>query len=190
MTTQEPSPKRKPLPKFTGMPPMKKLGSSSAATSTHDINEVVVVLPWVPATTRERFPSMRNRPRAWGQRHIRDAAAQHRFRLGVPPGHGVADDHQVRAVAEVSFAETGQYVDADALQEGAHGRVDVLVRAGDPITPLPQQTGQRTGADAADGNEMNVCPGAQVRTHGRNPSMIASCTRGRYSRIAALSGDG
>ena len=125
-----------------------------------------------------------------GQRHVGDAAPQHRFRLGVPPGYGIADDHQVRAVAEVSLAETGQYVDADAFQEGAHGRVDVLVRAGDPITPLPQQAGQGTGAHAANRNEMNVRSGAQVRTHVDRPSITASCTKGRYSRIAALSRDG
>ena len=66
ITTHEPAPERNPLPKFTGMPPMKKLGSNPAATSTQDISEVVVVLPWVPATTTECLPSMRNRPRAWG----------------------------------------------------------------------------------------------------------------------------
>ena len=66
ITTQDPAPERKPLPKFTGMPPMKKPGSSPAATSTHDISAVVVVLPWVPATTTECFPSMRKRPSACG----------------------------------------------------------------------------------------------------------------------------
>jgi hypothetical protein len=49
---------RKELPKFSAMPPIRKLGLSPAFSRTQASSEVVVVFPCVPATASECRPRM------------------------------------------------------------------------------------------------------------------------------------
>jgi hypothetical protein len=54
MTNSRPPPMRKLPSKFSAMPPMNTLGSAPPWVNSHPVNDVVVVLPWVPAITTER----------------------------------------------------------------------------------------------------------------------------------------
>ena len=47
---------RADTPKFSGTPPTRKPGSRPAASSTKARMDVVVVLPWVPATASVSRP--------------------------------------------------------------------------------------------------------------------------------------
>ena len=57
---------RAPCPRLDGMPPIRKEGLRPACSNTQASREVVVVLPWVPATTRECFPRMKHSLRSSG----------------------------------------------------------------------------------------------------------------------------
>jgi hypothetical protein len=50
ITKQRPCPARAEMPKFCGTPPTRKPGFKSAHSRIQASIDVVVVLPWVPAT--------------------------------------------------------------------------------------------------------------------------------------------
>ena len=57
MTNSGPVPSAKELPKFSGIPPIRKLGARWLSANSHANREDVVVLPCVPAITRRSLPA-------------------------------------------------------------------------------------------------------------------------------------
>ena len=53
-TSHWPPPRRALAPAASNCPPITKVGSSPPSASTLAVSEVVVVLPWVPATAMPR----------------------------------------------------------------------------------------------------------------------------------------
>ncbi len=54
-TSQSPPPRRAFAPAASSLPPITKVGSRPPSASTLAVSEVVVVLPWVPATATPRL---------------------------------------------------------------------------------------------------------------------------------------
>ena len=159
------------------MPPLITVGSSLAASSSAAISEVVVVLPWVPATAIAHFrrissPSISAR-RTTGTRAPRAASISGLSRLDRRRHH----DHA--ALAEVGGAVADRDRDAEAAQ--ALG-VGVLgdVRALHPMAEVVQHLGDPAHADAADPDEVDA---ARIDRQGSHAS--ASMCDSRPSRRAA-----
>ena len=91
-----------------------------------------------------------------GQGEPGEVFLQHRLGLGVVPADDVAHHHQVGDRRQVFRAVAVLDGDSQALQQGAHGRIDVLVGAGHPIALLLQNAGQGRHAGAADAQEVDV----------------------------------
>ena len=91
-----------------------------------------------------------------GQGEAGQVSGQHRLGLGVVPADDVPHHHQVGGRNQVFRAVAVLKRDSQALQQGAHGRVDVLVGAGHAIALLLQDTGQGRHAGAADAEEVDV----------------------------------
>ena len=89
------------------------------------------------------------------QRAIAQLVVQHVLRLRVAARNGVADDDQVGLVREVLLRVARDDLDLPVRQEGGHGRIDVLVRAGDLDALFLHRGGGRSHGRAADADEMN-----------------------------------
>ncbi|MNP16779.1 hypothetical protein D3C76_1091870 [compost metagenome] len=62
--------------------------------------------------------------------NVRDPLFQYRFNARITPRHGVTDDHQIRRRIQLSRIVTLDQVDPFLLQQRAHRRIDISVRAG------------------------------------------------------------
>ena len=89
------------------------------------------------------------------QRAITQFVVEHEFRFRVAAGNGVADDDQIGFVREVPFRVTVHHLDFPFRQERGHGRINVLVRAGDVETFFLHGRGGRRHGRAADAGEMH-----------------------------------
>ena len=98
----------------------------------------------------------------FGQRAVGQPVVQHVLGLGVAAGDGVADDHEVGLMREVVLRVTGDHLDLAVRQEGGHGRIDVLVRAGDLNSFFLHRRGGRSHGRAADTDEVD---GLNARKH-------------------------
>ena len=98
------------------------------------------------------------------QRAVGQLVVQHVLGFRVAARDGVADDHQVGLVRQVLLRVAGDDLDLALRQEGGHGRIDVLVRAGDLNPFFLHRGGGRSHGRAADANEMN---GLNARKHTR-----------------------
>ena len=85
------------------------------------------------------------------QPHIEDV-----LHARVAAGHRVADHHHVGRGVELRGVVPGDRLDAGPGQHPAHRRVDVPVRAGDPVPQLARDQGQSRHEGAADAEEVDV----------------------------------
>ena len=138
------------------------------ACSTHASMLVVVVLPCVPATTtracRSAMKQLRQRLR---QRHVRHSRSSAPPR---PPGwsRDTALPTTTRSgrPARFSGAEALSDADAQALEQRAHRRVDVLIGSRHLEAALLEHAGERRHGDAADGDQMDTAGGARLHGFG------------------------
>ena len=91
-----------------------------------------------------------------GQGEAGEVLGQDRLGLGVVPADDVAHHHQVGDRRQVFRAVAVLDGNPQALKQGAHGRVDVLVGAGHVVALLLQDAGQGGHAGAADAEEVDV----------------------------------
>ncbi len=120
------------------------------------MSAVVVVLPWVPATTMALPVPHQEAVQGLGQGEAGEVLGQDRLGLGVVPADDVPHHHQVGDRRQVLRAVAVLNGDSQPLKQGAHGRVDVLVGAGHPMALLLQDAGQGRHAGAADAEEVDV----------------------------------
>ncbi|MNO97135.1 hypothetical protein D3C76_888320 [compost metagenome] len=91
-----------------------------------------------------------------GAGDVGQIAIQHILHARVATAHGVADHHQVRRRIELGRVITLGQLYALLLELGAHGGIDVGIRAGDSIAQLFCQHRQTTHEGAADPENVNV----------------------------------
>ena len=91
----------------------------------------------------------------FGQRAITHFVIQDRLHLGVAAREGVADDHQVRLVGKIGFGVARHDLDLFGRQESGHGRIDIVIRAGDGEALVAHGRRDRGHGRAADAGEMN-----------------------------------
>ena len=91
-----------------------------------------------------------------GHGKIRQAKAGEFNRLGVYGPDHIADNHQIRRRLEVFRMETLLHGNVLTSEEIRHGRIDVLIRAGDMETALFEHTGQCRHGCAADADQVDV----------------------------------
>src|ERR1035438_1086736 len=89
------------------------------------------------------------------QRAVSQLVVQYILGFRVAAGDGVADDDEVGFAREVLLRITRDDLDLTVGQEGGHGRINVLVRAGDIKTFLLHRRGGRGHSCAANANEMD-----------------------------------
>ena len=89
-----------PRPKLRAMPPTSTVGSTPPCVSSHPASDVVVVLPWVPATTIERVPHRKKSRTASGNDNS-GASVEHGLELWIAARDGVAHDHQLDRTVDV-----------------------------------------------------------------------------------------
>ena len=77
------------------------------------------------------------------------------FRLRIAARNRVADDDEVGLVREVALAVAVHHLDLPLGEKGGHGRINILVRAGDGEPLLLQRRGRRGHRRAADADKMN-----------------------------------
>src|SRR6185312_14310576 len=85
----------------------------------------------------------------------------------VAAGHDVADHHDVGRRIELPRLEALDDVDAEGLELRAHGRIDVAIRAGDPMTGRARYGGNAAHESAADSENMNVHVASAGRPSGK-----------------------
>ena len=91
-----------------------------------------------------------------GQAGVPLPAVEHRLHLGIPPGEGVADDHEVGVLGHVGLGPGRPDGDAEGLELRGHRRVHVLVGARHLVALLAQQPGQGSHRRAADGRQVDL----------------------------------
>ena len=90
-------------------------------------------------------------------RRVGDAAFQQRFDERVAAAHHVADDDDVGlAAASCSGLVALDQFDAERCELLRHRRIDVLVRAGDPMAGGARQRRDAAHERAADAENVNV----------------------------------
>ncbi len=87
---------------------------------------------------------------------IGQALVEQVFHRRIAPAQGIAHHHQIRRRVQLGRVVALDQIDAGGGQLIAHGRVDVLVGAGDPVPLGPGQQRQRPHEGAADAENMNV----------------------------------
>ena len=134
------------------MPPLITVGSSPAASSSVATSEVVVVLPWVPATATQLFSRISSASisarRTTGMR-----LRARRRKLGIVALDRGRDDDD-RGVAEIGRVMADEHLGA-ALAQALDVGVVGGVRALDGMAEIDQHLGDARHADAADADEMN-----------------------------------
>ncbi len=93
-------------------------------------------------------------PQPLGAGGIGQPPIQHVFHRRVAPGHGVADDHQVRRRVQLGRIVAFNQLDTLLFQLGAHGGVDVGVGTGHPMPLRLGQQGQTAHEGTADTQKM------------------------------------
>ncbi|MNJ17836.1 hypothetical protein D3C77_121230 [compost metagenome] len=91
-----------------------------------------------------------------GAGDVGQIAIQHILHARVATAHGVADHHQIRRRIELGRVIALGQLDTLLLELGAHGGIDVGIRAGDSIAQLFCQHRQTTHEGAADPENVNV----------------------------------
>ena len=91
-----------------------------------------------------------------GAGRVRQPRLEDVLHARVAAGHRVADHHRVGRGVELRGVVPGDRIDAGPGQHPAHRRVDVLVRAGDPVPELARDQGQTGHERAADAEEVDV----------------------------------
>ena len=84
-----------------------------------------------PGNNQRTFAADEKLLEQFRQRTVAKFFFQNRFGFRVAARDGVADDDQVRSVREVLFGVPGHHLDFSLRQKGGHGRIDILVGAGD-----------------------------------------------------------
>ena len=136
---------------------------------------VVVVLPCVPATTIEVWPGNeivfeQLRHRAVGNFLVEDV-----FDFRVAARIRVADDAEIGRGLEVFFAEAFVPLDAERIEQGRGGRIDVDIRPGDAETPLLQHARNGRHGRARDSQQMDVLGVLSGALEWQNSSLQQSC---------------
>ncbi len=103
----------------------------------------------VPAAEEELFHHL-------GQGQAVELAVEHGFQLRVPARDGVADHDDVGRRRDVVGAEPLGQSNAAFLEKGGHGRVDVVIRAGDRELAFAQGRGHGAHGGAADPEKMKM----------------------------------
>src|SRR5208337_3207706 len=116
---------------------------------------VVVVLPWVPATTRGERPA-RNSSRSSAAKEVKGMRSSRTRSISGLPRERVADDDEVGRGREVRFRVRLEDRNAERAKQIAHRRISGLVGAGDAMALELQQAGKRRHGRAADADEMDV----------------------------------
>ncbi len=101
------------------------------------------------------FARQQQFPHEFGQRTDGQAMIETKLDFRVAAFHGVPHHDPVRSVIEVGGAITLGNGDLVGFEEGRHGRVDILVAAGDLMTELTTKRGDRSHGGAADTDEMD-----------------------------------
>ena len=98
-----------------------------------------------------------------GARGIGNISVEHMLYRGVSAGHGVAHHHRIRARMQVFLPEALHQFDTGIEKLGAHGRVDIGVRSGYPVTQFTRQQCDTSHKSTADSQYMNVSFQAPLR---------------------------
>ena len=91
-----------------------------------------------------------------GSAGIGQATVEHVLHRRIAPGHGVADDHQIRCRVQMGGVIAFQQLDALLLQLGAHGGIDVGVRSTHPVAQRLGQHCKTAHEGAADTEKMQM----------------------------------
>ena len=87
---------------------------------------------------------------------IRQATIQHRFHRRIPPTQGITHHHQVRRRLQLGRIVSLGESDTGRLQLITHGRINILVTAGDVVPLGLGQLRQRPHEGAANTENMNM----------------------------------
>ena len=91
-----------------------------------------------------------------GTRNIGQSRVQYRLYLRVTTGQGITQYDQVRLWIDVARSVTLHQFNTGLGKLVTHGRIDVGVRTGNPVTLCPGQQRQATHEGAANTDNMNV----------------------------------
>ena len=114
---------------------------------------MVVVLPWVPATTIGGVAGNEKVFENCGIEQYGDLFVEDVFEFGISARDRVADDAKVRRRLQIFCAKTFIPGDAERIQQSRGGRIDVDVRAGDMKTALFQHACHGRHGGAADAKQ-------------------------------------
>ena len=134
-------------------PPITIVGSKPAVLNTAAIIDVVVVLPWLPATATPYFMRISSAEHLSARNH-RDMAPPRfeHFRIGVFNRGG---NHYHRRIAgKIVFLVADKNPRAE-LAQAARRIAFMKIRAGHRVSRIQQHFGDTAHADAADADEMN-----------------------------------
>ena len=85
-----------------------------------------------------------------------EPSIEHGFQLFIAPADRVADHDHVGRRLEIHRIEAERVLDTQLVQLGGHGRIDALIRAGDPVPFRLQQAGQGSHGGAGDSDQVIV----------------------------------
>ena len=134
---------------------MRKPGFKPLCSKTQARSEVVVVLPCVPVDHNRPFAAYEKFLEQFGQRAVTQFVVQHGFHFGIAARQRVAHHHQVRLARQIGFGVAGHDLDLFGGQEGGHGRIHIVIRAGDGEALVAQGGRDRGHGRAADAGEMD-----------------------------------
>ncbi len=183
-------PRRAPVPETRRRPPTITVGSSPASVRMVPTSDVVVVLPWVPATA---MPYLRRISSA--SISARRMTVMPRARAAPISGLSswIADERTTRSAPTTCSGEWPiAHGDAERL-EMARRLARRLVRAGDLEVVVEQHLGDAAHAGAADADEVDAAQAGHLPEHRRRAhratsarrSTMASAAPGRARRRAA-----
>jgi hypothetical protein len=115
---------------------------------------VVVVLPWVPATTRTSFSLQELFVQDLGKRAEWNALIEHVLELEVSPRNRIAHDDQIRVRLEILGGKR-RHLDAQSAEKVGHRGVGSAIGAADRKALLLQHAGERGHGRAADADQVN-----------------------------------
>ena len=156
MTKNGGAPRRALVAKFAGTPPMRKPGLQAGVLENPRQQRRGGGL--AVGTGHRQHPAVPEhlareplRPR-----HVRQGALQQRLDHRLPARHDIAHHHHIRRRGELRGVEACGDGDAERLELGAHGRIDVAIGAGDAKARSAGERGDAAHERAADAQNVDV----------------------------------
>ena len=108
-----------------------------------------------PGDHNGAFAADEELPEQFGQRAVPQFVIQNRFHFRVAAGQRVADDYKVRLVRQIGFRVARHDLDLLCRQESGHGRIDIVIRAGDGEALVAHRRRGGGHGGAANAGEMD-----------------------------------